>query len=301
MNLAPIALFVYNRPWHTQCTVEALLRNPEAAGSDLYIFSDHARDSHSENAVAEVRQYIRQIKGFRRVEVIEQQTNQGLANSIIGGVTNVCREYGKVIVLEDDLVASRHFLRFMNEALVFYKDHDEVAHVSGYTYPIETADLRDTYFLHLPMCWGWATWWRAWQRFDKNLDVMGKFDRKLRYRFDFDGSYGFWRQLKLNRVGQINTWFIFWYASVFLERRLCLFPRKSLIENIGHDGTGVHCGTNTDFGVALSEAEIKVEAVPIVASPEAYRRHVKYFRKIHKSIARRAVSKGMRMLRSLLK
>ena len=114
MNYAPIALFVYNRPQHTLETVQALLKNPECAQSDLYIFSDAAKNLDAQDAVSEVRAYVRQISGFQTISIIEREENWGLANSIIDGVTQLCRQYGKVIVLEDDLETSPHFLKYMN-------------------------------------------------------------------------------------------------------------------------------------------------------------------------------------------
>jgi len=300
MNMAPVALFVYNRPVHTRRTVEALLNNPEASKTDLHVFSDHPKDPQSEEAVSEVRRYIRQLQGFRNIEITEQHTNQGLARSIISGVNSVCSSYGRVIVFEDDLVASPRLLKFMNDALEFYENYDNVAHVSGYTYPIEASGLPETYFLRLPMCWGWGTWWRAWQGFEKTLQVMERFDHQARHRFDFDSSYGYWRQLELNRAGTIDTWFIFWYANVFLNGQLCLFPKTSLIDNIGHDGTGVHCGSNADYGVTLANAAPQVGGIPVVESEEAYRRHVRYFKSIRKGLGARAIGKAARFLKRAL-
>ena len=144
-QLSPIVLFVYNRPWHTQQTVEALQKNELAKESELFIYSDAAKSKEAEKSVNEVRKYIQTIIGFKKVIIIKREKNWGLADSIIDGVTKIVNEYGKIIVLEDDLVTSPYFLKFMNEALVFYKDKEKVWHISGWNYPIETNKLDDVF------------------------------------------------------------------------------------------------------------------------------------------------------------
>ena len=127
---APIALFVYNRPTHTRLTVEALLRNPESACSSLYVFSDGPKNANDNYAVCEVRKYLSHISGFAEIHIIERKHNWGLANSIIDGVTQLCNQFGRTIVLEDDLETSSYFLAYMNEALERFKDDESVAAVS---------------------------------------------------------------------------------------------------------------------------------------------------------------------------
>jgi len=179
---APIALFVYNRPSHTRQTVEALQRCDLAEESDLIIYSDAPKSVEQTEAVNEVRQYIHQIDGFKTVYIVRRETNLGLAQSIIDGVSSLCEKYGRVIVLEDDLVTSPYFLQFMNDALEIYKDENQVMHISGGTYPIGSMK-EETFFLRAPFCWGWATWDRAWRHFRKNNDVMSKFNRRMRRDF----------------------------------------------------------------------------------------------------------------------
>ena len=121
MSNAPVALFVCRRPQHTRRAVEALRANAEAPETDLIVFSDAAREAAASPQVEEVRQFVRTISGFRTVSVIERERNFGLAASIIDGVTRLCREHGRVVVVEDDLVVSRHFLHYMNRALETWK------------------------------------------------------------------------------------------------------------------------------------------------------------------------------------
>jgi hypothetical protein len=240
-QLSPIVLFVYNRPWHTRQTIEALQKNQLANDSEIFIYSDAPKDDAT--TVQEVRNYIRTIDGFKKVTIIERATHQGLANNIIDGVTKIVNEYGRVIVLEDDLVTSPYFLRFMNDALDFYQSEEKVMHISGHTSPISTENLPETVFTRVTGCWGWATWADKWQYFERNITKLeNQFTRKMKYQFNEVTSHFYWRQIEENKSGKINTWFIFWYASVFLKGGLCLRPRDSMVQNIGFDGSGVHCG-----------------------------------------------------------
>jgi hypothetical protein len=297
---APIALFAYNRPLHTRRTVESLLGNELAAQSDLFVFSDAAKNGDAIPAVEEVRVYVRGIRGFRSVTIVERERNCGLAKSIIGGVTRLSGEFGRVIVLEDDLVTSPYFLKYMNDGLDRYEDCPRVMHISGCTYPVRVNESSDSYFLRLPLCWGWATWRRAWAQFSKDINVMKQFDRGMIYRFNFDGTYDYWKQLQLNRAGAIDTWFVFWYATVFLNDGLVLFPRQSLVRNIGMDGTGVHCGTTNDFDTEVSRDPIELSSIAMEESRAAFADHKTYFRRIFPPLYTRAVRKLARPLKSLL-
>jgi len=240
--LAPIILFVYNRPWHTKMTIEALKENFLASQTDLFIYADGAKSDDTSNKVDEVREYIKKVEGFKKVEVIEQVKNYGLSNSIINGVTKVVNEYGKIIVLEDDMVCSPYFIKFMNDALDFYSNSDNVWHISGWTYPIELISEKDVYFYRVMECWGWATWKGNWSYYEKNTKkLMKEFSKSDINRFNLDNTYNSWLQIQLNRIMYMDTWAIYWYATIFKENGLCVNPTKSFVKNIGLDGSGQNC------------------------------------------------------------
>jgi len=257
MSHAPIALFVYNRPEHTKQTIAALQQNLLAGQSDLFIFADAAKNSEGLGGCKEVRSYIRAIKGFRTVTIYERNENWGLAKSIITGVTELVKSHGRVIVLEDDLVTSPYFLEYMNAALDRYQDDEQVMHISGYMFPIEQSGLAETFFLRTASCWGWATWARAWQHFEKDPEALiESFSQSTIKRFNMDGTYDFWTQVLKNQAKEINTWAVFWYATIFQKQGLCLHPAISMTVNIGIDGTGIHCGNNDVFNTTLAPKPI---------------------------------------------
>ncbi|MXV17498.1 sugar transferase [Hufsiella ginkgonis] len=270
-TLAPIALFVYNRPEHTRRTLRFLAMNQLAVESRLFIFSDGAKNGGDEDRVNEVRALARGAEGFRSVELIERPKNFGLAESIIHGVTELVKKYGKIIVFEDDLVSSPYTLRYFNDALELYKDTGKVMHIAAYMYPLKAAGLPETFFYRAASSWGWATWERAWNHFEPDIGkLVARFDNERIKRFSIDGTMNFWKQVQEFRNRRNNSWAIRWYASVFLAGGLTLNPAKSLINNIGHDGTGVHSGVNDIYQVTVSEAPVTSFPTVIAEHPEAY-------------------------------
>lgn len=271
MTSVPIALFVYNRPTHTRRTVEALLRNELAADSDLYIFCDGPKGAAPDEPMLELRRYVHGITGFRQVRITEQPRNLGLAQSIIRGVTQLCESHGRVIVLEDDLVTSPWFLRYMHDALQLYADSERVASIHGYCYPVPGAPLPETFFMRGADCWGWATWSRAWRHFNPDTaHLLSELTRRgLLRAFDLDGSYGFAQMLRDQMAGKVDSWAVRWHAACFLQDLYTLYPGRSLVNNIGFDSSGTHSGSASKFDTALATQPPQVCAIPVVQSEAA--------------------------------
>ncbi len=252
MKLAPIVLFVYNRPEHLRQTIEALKKNDLANKSELFIFSDGPKNKDAVENVNRVREIIRSIKGFKNVSVIERNDNFGLAQSVITGVTEIVNKYGKVIVLEDDLITHPQFLEFMNRGLDEYEIEHKVFSISGFAFTGDVADdnIEDTYFLRLTSSWSWATWKDRWAYFDEHASGWEtlKRDAKQAKLFNYDGSYAYTQMLESQMAGQIDSWGIRWYWSVFKRGGLMLCPARSIVRNIGFDGSGIHCPEGENVG-----------------------------------------------------
>ena len=272
MTLAPVALFTYNRLWHTQQIVEALQYNELAIDSELFVFSDGPKTEADREKVAAVREYLATITGFGKVSVIHRNRNFGLAQSIITGVTEIVNRHGRIIVLEDDMVTSPGFLRFMNEALELYEVEERVISIHGYLYPVRT-ELPETFFLKGADCWGWATWKRGWEMFEPDgQKLLGELRaRDLTHPFDFDGSYPYTKLLANQVRSKTDSWAIRWYASAFLRDKLTLYPGKSLVQNIGNDSSGTHCETRDEYDVELGEVAVPLSRIAIEADPAARR------------------------------
>jgi hypothetical protein len=294
---APIALFVYNRPWHTRQTIEALRRNELATQSDLIVFADGPRDAAAALGVSEVRDYVRSVKGFKSLRIVQREANWGLAESIIGGVTTVCGEYGRAIVLEDDLVTSPYFLKYMNEALKMYEHDAMVGSVHGYWYPVDRK-LTETFFLRGASCWGWATWSRAWQSFEPDgRKLLARLRRSnLTSAFDLDGAIAYTQMLEKQIAGKIDSWAIRWHATMFLEGRLQLSPGRSLVRNIGFDGSGTHCAESGAYGVDISSTAPAVSRIALEESAAARAALINYHRSTRRNVVSRALGRLRRMV-----
>ena len=254
MTLAPIVLFVYNRPWHSQQTIEALQKNELSSESELFIYSDAPKAEKDQEKVQEVRDYVHSIGGFKKLTIIERVENWGLANSIVDGVTAIVNQYGKVIVLEDDLVTSPYFLKFMNNALNYYQNQQKVMHISGWNYPINNNGFDDVFLWRLMNCWGWATWKDRWINYEKDVKkTISEFSKQDIEKLNLDGIDDIWAQVIANKEKKISTWAIFWYVSIFKKNGLCLNPTQTFVENIGNDGSGMHCGESDAYKSNLSE------------------------------------------------
>lgn len=295
---APILLFVYNRPEHVRRNIQALLKNELAAESELFIYSDAAKDETSQAAVKEVRAFIRSIQGFKKITITERAENWGLARSIIDGVTTQINRYGRVIVLEDDLAVAPHFLQFMNDALETYRDEERVGHIQACDFTHDPS-LPDTFLIKWTGSWGWGTWDRAWKHFnaDGKALLTELESRKLTYTFDFNGKYGYTRMLRRQIEGKNNSWAIRWNASLFLKGILSLNVGKSLVQNEGFDGSGTNCGGGGLYASELYMERLPVKKIsPIEENIQARNAYVRYYARTNSFMA-----KAIRRIKRTLK
>ncbi len=284
---APVILFTYNRPEHTRRTIEALRENELAEETELFIFSDGAKKEADAGKVQEIRDYAGTVTGFRQVHLVARAKNYGLANNVIEGVTEVVGRYGKVIVLEDDLVTNPYFLRFMNDGLDRYEKEKKVTGITGYSFLDDRTDYRkESYFCGLTgTSWSWATWADRWAAFDKEAKGWERLkeDKAYRKRFNYDNTYNFYQILKMQQQdAKTNSWAIRWYYTTFLQGGLILAPTCSLVGNDGWDGSGTHCGGKAPSAVHALKTSRAVTEFPeeIRELPEVRRRLKKELKKI---------------------
>lgn len=275
-HLAPIVLFVYNRPRHTQRTLEALMKNRMAEESVVYIYADGPKENASPDEVAkiaEVRQVIHSQQWCREVIISEPEYNKGLADSIVGGVTEVINRHKRVIVLEDDIITSPGFLEYMNDALDFYEQEEKVMHITGYMYP-HTEKLPETYFFNVPYPGGgWATWQRAWKYFNNDTGYLYNYFNTARgwWRLNKFGGDFLQRQLEGNRTGELKSWFIKWHATLLIRGGFTLYPGTSLTNNIGFDDSGSNCSGSTKFDVDDLADKVMIARIPLKENRTAKR------------------------------
>ena len=256
---APIAFFAYKRPEHTRKSLESLAKNHGAESSELFIFCDGVKKLEDKEAHQQVREVVKSQRWCGQVHIIEREHNMGLANSVIKGVTDLCGKYGKVIVLEDDLVLSPFFLEYMNKALDIYEADCQVIQISGHMFPVKfPPSQNDCIFLPFTTSWGWATWQRAWQHFDPKMKGYEqiKSNKQQKYKFDLNGAFVYFNMLESQIAGNTDSWAIRWYLSTFMLNGLTLFPKKSLVANIGFDGSGTHCENSLSLDSEMNHDKI---------------------------------------------
>lgn len=271
-EMAPIVVFAFNRPAHLSQCLESLRRNPEASSSDLWVFCDGPKDESQWATIEQVRTVAHQTRGFRSTTVHESSTNWGLAASVTRGVDQILDEAEHAIFVEDDLVVSEHFLNYMNAGLRIYKSHENVASIHGFMYDV-TEDLPQSVFLRGADCWGWGTWRRAWKHFNPDShDLLQKLESSGDIGdFDFGGAFPYRQMLVDQSVGKVDSWAIRWYASAFLDGMLTLYPGKSLVQNVGMEGSGTHHGSRRAMHTDIGAYSPPLCEVPVVESAQARR------------------------------
>jgi len=261
-KLAPICLFVYNRLEETKQTIRALKENYLASESDLFIFSDGPKNEDSVEKVQSVRRYIENVDGFRSINIYKSNLNKGLATSIIDGVSEIINKYGKVIVLEDDLITSANFLNFMNQALIFYELDEKVFSISGFTLNLNSLQKhkQNFYWGYRASSWGWATWKDRWINIDWNVNDYEEFIRNRKFKNEFKKNRGsdMVAMLKAQNEGRIDSWAIRWCYNQFKSNSLTLFPKFSKVYNIGTDTNATHTKQKGRISQELDSGEQKI-------------------------------------------
>jgi hypothetical protein len=297
---APIAIFVYKREAHTRRLLDSLQACPEFSQSAVTIFCEGPKNSDEEESVVRTRRLVRSMVPDARI--VERDRNLGCANSIIGGVTEVCDREGRVIVVEDDLVFSPHALCYFNDALDFYEHEERVMHVAGYMYPVRQA-VPEAFLYREVTCWGWATWRRAWRHFEpdtaKSIEWLKT--NASRSEFDIRDSMDFWHMLNQQLAHAIDAWDIRWYASMFRRNGLALHSGTALVANMGLDGSGVHCPPTNNFDVVLRQTPLDRSAFPkeITESKAALRAMIDFRYSLRPNVVMRARRSVGRIARRL--
>lgn len=270
----PVALFTYKRPVHTKATLDALAANTIALQTDLYIFSDGPKNENDTNAVESVRELIREVKGFASVTITERATNMGLAQSIITGTSELFTKFEAVIVLEDDLVTTKHFLSYMNEALYHYRDDSFAFSITGHTFTERALKIKedyqyDTYAAFRCSSSSWGTWRDRWARVDWDMHYFECFCKDAEAQDDFNqGGGDLSEMLRMQYRGQIDSWAIRFCYAHSANKMMCIYPVKTLVKNIGMDNSGTHTGHDPHFDHLVLDAAWQPRKFCPAANPD---------------------------------
>lgn len=277
---APIVIFLYNRLEHTQKMIDSLLKNKEINESDIYIFCDGPK-KENDLKVIEVQEYVRRIEKegiIKNLKVYISDKNKGLAESVISGVSTIINKYGKIIVLEDDLILANNFLEYMNDSLKFFENNSKIWSISGYNIPIEIPKEynKDIYLSYRGASWGWATWKNRWNLVDWDVKDYQIFRKSINRRKKFNkGGYDMSQMLSDQMDGRINSWAIRWCYEESNRNMFTVYPVRSLIKNIGLDGSGTHSGICKKYDIELNTDKVELENVEI--NDEILKRFKKFY------------------------
>ena len=268
----PLVIFAYNRPKKLENLLSSLTHNKEFENLNVYFFVDKGIDKVNTEKNKEVIDVINKDWNCKSKKIILNNENFGLKRNILNGINETFKKYESAIFLEDDLTVSKSFLDFMINSLIIYQKNEKIMHISGYNFPNFYGISSSSYLSPYMNCWGWATWKDKWKKnVNFNENEISSLTKKERRKFNI---YGFEKdyesQLIRNDNKKIKTWAIFWYQFIYLNQGLCLQPVKSLVNNTGMDGSGVH---NSDKKVY----EVKLNNLPITNFPKK-----DYFKLFHK-------------------
>ena len=290
MNKFPIVLTVYNRPYHVECTLDSLLKCDGLSNFKLYIFSDGPKDKNQIKKVNQVRKLIQKYKNKMSISIINRKENFGLLKNITESLDFIFSKFDKAIVIEDDLIFDKKFLKFMKKSIIKYQKSKKILQVSGYSYPLE--NIKNPYFAKLSSCWGWAICSDKWVKFRKFLKnrndqldeyIKIKESKKLKYLFNYNGSFNYLSMLRNHFNNKVNSWGIIFYLYLFKTNSFCFFPPRSFIKNIGFDGTGNHNSKSNLFNSNKS-SDLSFKYPKKVYSSNKVKQEIKIFFKKDLSI-----------------
>ena len=247
-SYAPVLIIAFNRFDHFRQLIDSLILNDEKSNTEIYIYIDGPKNENDSAVIKKIINYsVNFEKLFKKINIVERKFNIGLAKNITNSINDVLSKHNKIIVLEDDIIVSSSFLKYMNWALNFYQKYKNVWHINAHNhikinYLTFLSQPKNIFLWRGMDCWGWATWKSKWLHYSKDPESLIKnFTQDDIYRFNYDNTLDLWRQVIQNKKGIIDTWAIFWYATIFKNNGLSVSPYHRYVKNIGFDGSGIHC------------------------------------------------------------
>lgn len=284
---APVVLFTYKRPVHTKMVLDALSNCDLIQETDVIIYADGMKQTATQKDKEEINQ-TRQIlldykenHNFKSLELHLSDENKGIAYSVKKGAVKELDKYGKIIIMEDDIVPQKGFVKYMNEALDKYENEDKVWGISAYAFPLKNEKLvqEEIFFLPVNCSWGWATWKSRWDKVDLNVtSIFERFERNKVERENYNfGNYYYYEILEVLRDKKSDVWDALFQASMFLDNGVFLYPKRSLAKNIGFDATGTHCNEEDAFFNTTQTDYVNLNTIPVTADNEGRRQVEKAF------------------------
>lgn len=299
MSYAPIVIFGYNRPDNLRRLIRSLRGCAGFAESPVHIFIDGAKTPLDEVLVEATRDYVVSLEDHN-IHHTFRSKNFGLRQSIYDGVSEVIAEYGQAIIFEDDLTLAHGALEYFNRALKKYANDERIWSICGYMYDVpQTAKDRNALILPFAHPWGWATWGRAWSKFDITAapDTETLYSAAFANSFDMNGCYPFTAQLQQSVLGGLNGWYIHWYYTIYKAKGYSIFPPRRLLNNNGLT-SGTHGSNLNPFRFFRYKTELMEETIQLPDAIQPDRWFIKHLKKstemrMHKFVAKAGMAKRL--------
>lgn len=237
----PVLLITFRRPETTKKVFEEIRK---ARPERLFLFSDGPRNEEEKVKVEMVRKIISNIDWPCKVKKLFMKKNLGLAKGALGSVHWFFKNVEEGIIFDDDCVPDQSFFRFCSELLEKYRDDDRVMHITGSNpHRVWKRDSYSYYFSKYPYVWGWATWRRAWKKYDFNMDSYPDLKRKKYFsdifkdRLERKYILGILDHAYYKNPNAVDTR---WLFSIIVNNGISIVPSKNLVRNIGFGDDSTH-------------------------------------------------------------
>ena len=261
----PILFIIFNRPDTTQIVFD---RIKQIKPKKLFIAADGPREEieGEKDKCNESRNIIKQIDWECDIKTLYRNENLGCGLSVSTAITWFFDHVEEGIILEDDCLPDLSFFNFCSVLLEKYRNNNNIMHISGNNFQFGRKRGNATYyFSHYPHNWGWATWKRAWEKFDFDLNLLDDYInsislQKTRNKKELDFFMNILKSQKL----KLDIWDYQWLFATWYYNGLSIIPNNNLVTNIGFGNNATHTNNKDDISANIPTKPIKKITHPLI-------------------------------------
>jgi len=259
MFKTPVLFLIFNRPETTEKVFETIRKQKPQY---LYVAADGPRiDKEGEaEKCRQTREIINKIDWDCEVKTLFREENLGCKIAVSSAISWFFENVEEGIILEDDCLPSKSFFNYCEILLEKYRNDTRIMHISAENPIDDSFGESSYYFSKIPHIWGWATWKRAWKKYDVDFQNYNDFIKNNHIENVFPEKYvqKYWNKI-FSRVkdGKINTWDYQWTYALFINNGLSINPNLNMVSNIGfgvegatHTSVSEKCANRQTFEVA---------------------------------------------------
>jgi hypothetical protein len=262
-----VAFIIFNRPQYASRVFEAIRK---ARPPLLLVIADGPREGHREDreGCRLSRALIDRVDWDCEVRKNYSEINLGCGRRVASGISWVFDQVEEAIILEDDCVPDITFFQFCEELLERYRTDQRIGQIGGVNYQSARGGMKHSYyFSRHPYIWGWASWRRAWEGYDFNMELWPLLRERgwLAHLFEDKGTVRYYT-FNFDKTHQriIDTWDYQWFFHCWVNNRLSILPELNLVSNIGYDYV---YATHTRMKSRLANVPVEPISFPLVHPP----------------------------------